>query len=125
MKTISFSNNWNNKLNNKAFSTLRLHNPTKYIVGQQYEIELQGKNLGTAILKEVRVLRADQLNEFICHLDTGYNKLQTLKILERMYPNLIVNRALFDFCLLVYTNSKQAKPIRQTEQVQLRLPYKD
>jgi len=125
MRTISFTNNWNNKLNNKAFSTLRLHNPSKYVVGLEYTIELNGRVLGTAILKEKRVLNTAQLNEFICHLDTGYNKTQTLKILERMYPNLTVNRALFDFCLLVYTKVKEAQPVKHNEQIQLRLPYKD
>ncbi len=37
---IKFSFNWNNKLENKAFTTIRIHNPNKYKTGNMYEIEL-------------------------------------------------------------------------------------
>lgn len=31
MNTLNFSKNWNNKLDCKVFTTLRLHNPNKYL----------------------------------------------------------------------------------------------
>ena len=124
MIVISFTTNWNSKLNGKAFTTIRLSNSYKYVVGSEYSIELAGKILGSAILKEKRTLAINQLNEFICRLDTGYSKAETIGILKRMYPNLDLSNTLFDLCLLVY-NSKKEKQQRNKDAFELRLPYKD
>ena len=99
---ITFSYNWNNKLENKAFTTLRLHNPKKYILGNSYQIELEGKYKGLAVLYSKRILKIDQLNDFICYLDTGYNRTEATNILQRMYKGMNLQTVLFDFCLLVY-----------------------
>jgi len=114
-KTIRFSYNWNNKLDNKAFTTIRLHNPNKYIVGNEYNVEINGKQKGVAFLQDKRTLGINQLNDFICYLDTGYNKQQTIGMLQRMYKNMNIQTALFDFCLLVYSKpEKQATKVMQT-----------
>ncbi|MDD4992153.1 MAG: hypothetical protein PHR83_07980 [Paludibacter sp.] len=107
---IQFSYNWNNKLQNKAFTTIRLHNPNKYKVGNVYEIEINDNPKGTATLQDVRVLRIDQLNDFICYLDTGYNREQTINMLQRMYKNINLKTALFDFLLLVYNKPEIQAP---------------
>lgn len=99
---IRFSYNWNNKLENKAFTTLRIHNPKKYILGNAYQIELEGKIKGMAVLHSKRILSVEQLNDFICYLDTGYNRTEAKNILQRMYKSINLETALFDFCLLVY-----------------------
>ncbi len=116
-QTINFSYNWNGKLNNKAFTTIRLHNPNKYKVGNKYDIELKNQPKGIAQLKEKRVLSLNQLNEFVCYLDTGYSKAETISIIKRMYKNVNLKTAMFDFCLLVYLNSKEVKP----QQIELNL----
>jgi hypothetical protein len=120
---IKFTQNWNNKLNNKAFTTIRLHNPNKYIIGRLYNIELKGVVIGEAVLKNKRTLTMSQLNDFICYLDTGYNLGQTISILERMYSGINLKNASFDFCLLIYqrTEAQQNKP----STAQMNLPYKD
>ena len=107
---ISFSFNWNNKLSNKAFSTIRIHNPKKYQVGKVYDIELKGEALGTAVIQEIRVLKADQLNNFICYLDTGYSRTETLNILTKMYKIENLQTTYFDFCLLVFQKPDKQKP---------------
>jgi len=107
---IEFSYNWNNKLENKAFTTIRLHNPKKYLVGNVYDIEINGNAKGTATLHEIRILKINQLNDFICFIDTGYNREQTIKMLQRMYKNINVNTAVFDFCLLVYNKPEKQAP---------------
>jgi|JFJP01.1.fsa_nt_gi hypothetical protein len=114
---ISFSFNWNNKLQNKAFSTIRIHNPKKYQVGNVYKIELKGEAIGTAILQEKRTLKADQLNNFICFLDTGYNRPDTLNILSKMYKIENLPNIYFDFCLLVYQKPEKLK----TKELELNL----
>lgn len=109
LPVIKFSFNWNNKLTNKAFTTIRIHNPKKYIIDQEYSIEISGRATGTAILKAITTVKACNLNEFICYLDTGYSKAETLNILKRMYKGIDVENTLFDFCLLVYTNQAKEK----------------
>jgi len=113
---IRFSFNWNGKLNNRAFTTIRVHNPNRYTIGKTYQIELNGQHKGKATLQDKRVLRADQLNSFICYLDTGYSQAETLNILKRMYKNMDLQTALFDFCLLVYTkpDKQEIKDLQPT-----------
>ena len=106
---LKFSFNWNNKLTNKAFTTIRIHNPKKYIINQEYNIEISGRATGTAILKAITTVKGSNLNEFICYLDTGYSKAETLIILKRMYKGIDVENTLFDFCLLVYTDQAKEK----------------
>lgn len=107
---IRFSYNWNNKLQNKAFTTIRLHNPNKYEVGNVYEIEINDIQKGLATLQDLRVLKISQLNDFICYLDTGYSREQTIRMLQRMYKNVNVQTALFNFCLLVYNKPEIQAP---------------
>ncbi len=82
MPEIRFTTNWNNKLSCSAFSTLRLHNPAKYIVGREYSILLNNRKMDNATLVTKYTLKFEQLNNFICYLDTGYNLQQTIGILK-------------------------------------------
>ena len=100
---LKFSYNWNNKLNCKAFTTIRLHSPHQYRVGKRFTIDLKGEFKGEAEIKAIRTIEGEQLNEFTCFIDTGYSRLETLEILRRMYGTIDIERAMFDFCLLVYT----------------------
>lgn len=103
---ICFFNDWNHKLNCKAFTTIRLHNPTKYVIGCSYEIFLNQKHIGDAILKSKRTLKHSQFNEFISYLDTGYSVDKLRIIFSSIYKDIDLNSAYFDFCLLVYINRK-------------------
>jgi len=104
MDCIKFSYNWNNKLTNKAFTTIRLHNPHKYQHGKQFKIECGGQLMGVSVLQDVRTFTIDKLNSFITYLDTGYNVAETIKLLKTMYKNSAINWSTqkLDFCLLVY-----------------------
>ncbi len=102
IQEIRFSFNWNNKLTNKAFTTIRVHNPKKYRIGARYIIEAKGMQPREADCKAITTIKGSQLNEFICFLDTGYCKAETMNILKKMYPRLDIENTLFDFCLLVY-----------------------
>ena len=48
MEKLEFSTNWNNKLDCKCFTTIRLYNPNKHFRGNQFEISLQNKFKGKA-----------------------------------------------------------------------------
>lgn len=102
MKRVYFSHNWNNKLDCKDFTTLRLSNDNKYVVGEVYEIwHKEGKEnrcIGEAVLKSKRKFHASKINQFIAYLDTGYSADETKKIIQRMYKK---ENPLMDFCLFV------------------------
>ncbi|GHT17534.1 hypothetical protein FACS1894189_3570 [Planctomycetales bacterium] len=104
MDTIDFSYNWNQKLHNNAFTTLRLHNATKYQVGKKFEIRIKNEFLGVAELVEKQTLLIEQLNSFITYLDTGYDKEKTTEIIKTMYKNKGIDWSSqkLDFCLLVF-----------------------
>jgi len=121
MNKILFSYNWNNKLDNKAFTTLRLHNPKKYIVGNVYDIELNEQPKGKAILDDKRTFSIDKLIDFVCYLDTGYSTKEAINILKRMYKNIDLQNTLFDYCLLVY--EKPQKPEKKIKNEQYKLTF--
>ena len=124
MDIIKFSTNWNNKLSNSAFTTLRIENPNKYVVGADYEIQLNGKMLGIATLKQKRTISLDQLNPFICYIDTGYSVEECKNILRKMYPTVDFDFKKLDFCLLVFKKNKDVKKEKPIKQYSW-LPYKD
>lgn len=109
METIKFAYSWNGKLSNKAFTTLRPHS-SYYVKGKIYNIELKGEYKGQAFLADIRTTTAEKLNDFICLLDTGYNREDTLKMLQKMYPDMDIKTTLFDYCLLVYQSVPMPKP---------------
>lgn len=85
MDTISFSYNWNNKLQSKFFTTIRALNPGKYRVGIKHEVVFKGDRIGIAEVVSVKAIYGRDINEYIAGLDTGYSVDDTLKILSRMY----------------------------------------
>ena len=87
MEDIKFSTNWNNKLNCKAFTTIRLANPRKYFEGGLYNIYLKEKQIGIAAIMQIIPFKLVQLSDSISYLDTGYNKTETTRIFKQMYPN--------------------------------------
>lgn len=98
-KNIKFSTNWNNKLDCKCFTTIRLNNDKKYRVGEIYDIYLNEKYLGKAELIEKRKIHLQKINNFIAYLDTGYSAAKCKDMLKRMYKN---TNPLLDFNLLKY-----------------------
>lgn len=101
-KRVKFSYNWNNKLDCKAFTTIRLHNAEKYIVGEVYEIYLKDKDKwifkGRARLESKRTFLTEKINQFVAYLDTGYSAQQTKTIIRKMYKQ---HNPEVDFCLFV------------------------
>lgn len=85
---LDFSYNWNNKLDNKCFSTIRIFNK-KYSIESIFDVYLKDNFLYTAKVKFEKSFFMDQLNEPMSLLDTGYSKNETLDILRKMYKNRI------------------------------------
>lgn len=101
LPNIDFSCNWNNKLNCKAFTTIRLFN-AKTKVGNSYNIRLKGEVIKTAIVRDIKTFRLPQLTEYMAYLDTGYSKIETTGIITKIYQSRFadVEAQTFMFILL-------------------------
>ena len=98
MEEITFSYNWNNKLNCTAFATLRRHNPEKHKIGEKFLILGVGKHF-TARIDAVSTVRFAAISETMAQLDTGYPLEEAREIMKKMYPDLKPETK-FDFILL-------------------------
>ena len=97
---INFSYNWNNKLNCKAFTTIRLKNVNKYQIGKEYNILLKKQLLKSAIIEDIKTIYFNQINEFIARVDTGYSAEETKNILKKMYSKINLETQPFSLILL-------------------------
>lgn len=87
MEDFRFSTNWNNKLDCKAFTTLRLPNQ-KYTIGKEFNIIFKGVSKGTGIIHSIKTIGFQDINEYIARIDTGYSAKECKDILRKMYPNV-------------------------------------
>lgn len=85
METIDFSYNWNNKLNGRFFTTLRLNNP-KYQIGKTFQVRLKGHDLCIAQVVDFKILMLKDINSYIAGLDTGYTVPLCKEVIRKMYP---------------------------------------
>jgi hypothetical protein len=105
-KEISFSYNWNNKLNCNAFTTIRLFQPDKYIIGEKYKVSLKGIPVCESVIINIKNFKLYDLNDFIAFIDTGYNKEECRKIILRMYPKIDFTTQLLSLILILKSNYK-------------------
>ena len=87
-QTISFSYNWNNKLDCKSFTTVRIYNEKKYVINQKYSIELCGNLKKEAIIVNIKSFTVNNVNDYISYLDSGYSLEEFKNVLFRMYPHV-------------------------------------
>ena len=124
--TLQFYFNWNNKLDNICFSTIRLFNGSRYFPGATFDIELVAKGQtipkGTAQALVVYKIKIHELGEYYARMDTSYSKEETIKIIRTMYknkPNINVDTADFAIVLLkkikpeTAVQSENIKPISE------------
>jgi hypothetical protein len=107
---IKFSKNWNNKLNCPTFTTIRLHNTSKYVISEVYQIVFPHKKqiyAFNAIILDIQNIRLSDINNHIAYLDTGLDAEKTKKILQNMYWYDRINWEvqLLDYCLLRHIDS--------------------
>ena len=100
MKTINFSYNWNNKLECSAFTTIRLENPSKYVIGDNYQINLKDEPKCTAVIVDIKPFYLSKINAFMSMIDTGYTPAVCTGIIEKMYSKVDLNVKPLWFILL-------------------------
>ncbi|GGB98338.1 hypothetical protein [Dyadobacter sediminis] len=89
LPALTYSHNWNNKLNSHVHTTLRLWNPAKYYKGAKFEEFLKGESIGTVLVVEVKKLKLAQVNDYIAGLDTGYLAASCHEMIKSMYKNIV------------------------------------
>ena len=100
MKTINFSYNWNNKLDCKSFTTLRLSNRNKYKIGETYSVSIKNQIKKNVVIIDIKTIWLHEINDFIAYLDTGYSKEECINIIKKMYKSVDFKKKQFDFILL-------------------------
>lgn len=95
---ISFTRNWNNKLNCSAFTTFRIHNERRR-PGGTVDIVCEKEGIRfTAEIKAVMTTSLSEVDEFISYIDTGYPVDEFKTIIRRMHKN--ADDCLFDLIIL-------------------------
>ncbi|MBI9056819.1 MAG: hypothetical protein JEZ01_03505 [Labilibaculum sp.] len=87
MSTIRFSTNWNGKLNNQSFTTLRVHDPLKFRAGTIFSVEVDGKLFVNAKVITVKTMCLNEITEFEARLDSGYSRREFINLIKRLYRN--------------------------------------
>jgi len=100
---LNFSFNWNNKLDCRCFTTIRLKNERLYPIGKELTVLLKNKPLKTVKIIDVKHFTLPQLNEFMAMLDTGYNLESTIDIFHKMYPQTVNDESVVLSMLLLET----------------------
>lgn len=92
MNKIDFAHNWNNKLENFIFTTIRKYTPEKQqyyfdLVGKDLEVHLQGVRRANATLIGVWVKNFQDLlkEEILLRLDTGLTDSFDITLLFRKF----------------------------------------
>lgn len=103
---LNFSSNWNGgKVYCDTFTTIRLANPRKYAAGEKLEVYLKGKHLGTALVIEYQEFDIYRLPTITAFLDTGYDKMATIRLLKTMYKRVKnIDKQKFCIVLMKYTH---------------------
>lgn len=110
MEKLTFSTNWNSKLECNCFTTIRLYNLAKHFQGNQFEIFLQKKFKSKALVLGTVITKLDKLSDYVCYLDTGYNKEQTKEIFRKMYPHIDFKQQ--KICILLLQRIEPPKAVQ-------------
>lgn len=111
MNYINFSYNWNNKLDNLAFTSIRLRNDEKYHIGKTFEVVYQKMGKGAHEIRAIKHLKLDEINEFIARIDTGYSSAKAINILKTMYKNKNIDWDRQQLSLLLLVKLKDNKGV--------------
>lgn len=86
MQKLSFSTNWNNKLNCDSFTTIRISG--RLSIGDFVEVEDRGISKGAYKVIDKKRLTIAQINDWMAYLDTGYPAEETRNIIKKMYKDV-------------------------------------
>jgi len=115
MDTLTFTTNWNNKLDCHVFTTLRLYS-RKFYPGAAFRIMLRkGKEVhdkGIATVYQAYACKLNDLSDYTFMMDTGYSKKESIDLIRTMYknyPSVNVDNDLFHLIILKYQKDGKQK----------------
>jgi hypothetical protein len=80
------STNWNGKLLNDVFTTIRLYNYEKYPDFEKYEIEYKNQVLGICEIVSKKTFRFEALNSTTSFIDVGKDEIYSRALFKKFYP---------------------------------------
>lgn len=105
---VKFSKNWNNKLFQDCFPTIRMENRNYYVKGKIYTIMLLHKEsgnyveVGKAQLVASSSFVLDQLSDSMSFLDANMDRSSMQSMLKNMYRKKVDNILTVRFNLLIF-----------------------
>lgn len=108
IKTLHFTENFNNKLNCNSFCSVRLKNCKKYQLLDIYQVILVRKitgsdqPIGYARLQSISNFHLSQITPAMCFLDANLNKIDFINLIKRLYNSKKVNYLHEQFSFLVF-----------------------
>jgi uncharacterized protein YqfB (UPF0267 family) len=123
MEEIKFSQNWNLKLNNENFTTIRIKNK-KYQIGNLFNVTLRKKYLKTIEIIEIKEFKLDKLNEFTARIDTGLSVVEAQQLIAAFYPKQNVFNLDFQLilCKTIIPSGTQMEFINSNYQIEFLTP---
>lgn len=83
MKEFKFNKNYNNKLNNPNFTTIRLN--SSFEIQEKVKITLNTIHIGYYYIIGKKKIKLNQINEYIARLDTGLCAEEAKKLIKQIY----------------------------------------
>lgn len=108
---INFLENYNGKMFNDAFSTIRLKDE-KFQIGNQYEIKLKFNWCGDAEIVYIKDFYLNQLNDAMSYLDTSLSVRETQKLLTEFYEQQCVDATTAVFSYIVLKRITKDKSLK-------------
>lgn len=102
MLQIKFSQNWNRKLFCDVFTTIRIRDDVKYVIGREFHVLLTVKKdydilLGIGTLLTAAYFTLDKMTENMARIDTGYNKAEVIALMKKMYQKQLAANPNLEF----------------------------
>lgn len=87
MLAIKFITNWNGKLDNKAFTTLRVHDPLRHRESYLYSVVVKNRFYTRAKILAVKTIKLNDITEFEARLDSGYSRAGFIRLIKKIYKS--------------------------------------
>jgi len=98
MDLIEFSQNWNNKLDCEFHVTISIHNQNRYFKGNRFKQTINKVDKNIVEVVDTIPYLLHKIPSLIFMLDTGFDKIEAIRLYETMYrnKNFDYNTQLFD-----------------------------
>ncbi len=109
MNQIKFSHNWNNKLNNNIFTTIRKYTPEKYkyyldLKSYDFDVILNGKKFKEVKLVGIEIKKFKDIPSEVLILDTG---ILSIIDIEKVFYKFGLNTIQDEMIILIFKNDNK------------------